>query len=160
MTIAQGDKVPAATLKEMTDSGPQNVETADLFGSRKVVAFCVPGAFTPTCSAKHLPGFVGKAEAIRAKGVDDVVCLSVNDPFVMGAWGDQQGAAGKVRMLADGSGDLARAMGVELDLSALGLGVRARRYSMIVEDGTVTQMNLEDGGGFEVSSAEKILEQL
>ncbi len=160
MTIAKGDKVPAATLKEMADGGPQSVETGDLFTGRKVVAFCVPGAFTPTCSAKHLPGFVEKADAIRAKGVDDIVCVAVNDPFVMGAWGEQQGAAGKVRMLADGSGDLARAMGVELDLSGLGLGVRARRYSMIVEDGTVTQLNLEDGGAFEVSSAEKILEQL
>ena len=160
MTIAVGDKVPAATLKEMGDGGPQSVETGDLFGGRKVVAFCVPGAFTPTCSAKHLPGFVDKADAIRAKGVDDVVCVAVNDPFVMGAWGEQQGAAGKVRMLADGSGNLAKAMGVELDLSGLGLGVRARRYSMIVEDGTVTQLNLEDGGAFEVSSAEKILEQL
>ena len=160
MAIANGDRVPAATLKEMTDSGPQNVETTDLFGGRKVVAFCVPGAFTPTCSAKHLPGFVEKANAIRAKGVDDIVCLAVNDAFVMGAWGEQTGAAGKIRMLADGSGDLARAMGVELDLSGLGLGVRARRYSMIVEDGTITQLNLEDGGGFEVSSAEKILEQL
>ncbi len=160
MTIAQGDKVPAVTLKEMTDSGPQSVETADLFGGKKIVAFCVPGAFTPTCSAKHLPGFVQKADAIRAKGVDDVVCLAINDPFVVGAWGDQQGAAGKIRMLADGSGDLAKAMGVELDLSTLGLGIRARRYSMIVEDGTVTQLNLEDGVGFEVSSAEKILEQL
>ncbi|MCY4318776.1 MAG: peroxiredoxin [Alphaproteobacteria bacterium] len=160
MTITQGDKVPAVTLKEMTGSGPQSVETADLFGGKKVVAFCVPGAFTPTCSAKHLPGFVQKADAIRAKGVDDVVCLAINDPFVVGAWGDQQGAAGKIRMLADGSGDLAKAMGVELDLSALGLGMRARRYSMIVEDGTVTRLNLEDGVGFEVSSAEKILEQL
>ena len=160
MTITQGDKVPAVTLKEMTGSGPQSVETADLFGGKKVVAFCVPGAFTPTCSAKHLPGFVQKADAIRAKGVDDVVCLAINDPFVVGAWGDQQGAAGKIRMLADGSGDLAKARGVELDLSALGLGMRARRYSMIVEDGTVTRLNLEDGVGFEVSSAEKILEQL
>ena len=160
MTITQGDKVPAVTLKEMTGNGPQSVETADLFGGKKVVAFCVPGAFTPTCSAKHLPGFVQKADAIRAKGVDDVVCLAINDPFVVGAWGDQQGAAGKIRMLADGSGDLAKAMGVELDLSALGLGMRARRYSMIVEDGTVTRLNLEDGVGFEVSSAEKILEQL
>ena len=160
MTIAVGDRIPAATLKEMGEGGPQSVETADLFGGRKVVAFCVPGAFTPTCSAKHLPGFVEKAGAIRAKGVDDIVCVAVNDPFVMGAWGEQQGAAGKVRMLADGSGDLARAMGVELDLSALGLGVRARRYSMIVEDGAVTQLNLEEGGAFEVSSAEKILDQL
>ena len=160
MTIAKGDKVPAATLKEMTDGGPQNVDTADLFGGRKVVAFCVPGAFTPTCSAKHLPGFVEKAEAIREKGVDDIVCFAVNDAFVMGAWGEQRGAAGKVRMLADGSGDLAKAMGGELDLSGLGLGVRARRYSMIVDDGTVTHLNLEDGGAFEVSSAEKILEQL
>jgi len=160
MTIAAGDKVPAATLKEMTDSGPQNVETDSLFSGRKVVAFCVPGAFTPTCSARHLPGFIEKADAIRARGVDDIVCLAVNDPFVMGAWGEHQGAAGKVRMLADGSGDLARAMGVELDLSGLGLGVRARRYSMIVEDGAITQLNLEDAGGFEVSSAERILEQL
>ncbi len=160
MTIAAGDKVPATTLKEMTDNGPQNVETDGLFSGKKVVAFCVPGAFTPTCSAKHLPGFIEKADAIRAKGVDDIVCLSVNDPFVMGAWGEDQGAAGKVRMLADGSGNLARAMGVELDLSGLGLGIRARRYSMIVEDGTVTHLNLEDGGAFEVSSAERILEQL
>ena len=160
MTIAKGDKVPAVTLKEVTDGGPQSVETADLFGGRRVVAFCVPGAFTPTCSAKHLPGFVEKADAIRAKGVDDIVCLAVNDAFVMNAWGERGGAAGKIRMLADGNGDLTRAMGVEIDLSSVGLGVRSCRYSMIVEDGTIKQLNLEDGTSYEVSSAEKILDQL
>lgn len=160
MTISKGDRIPSVTLKEMAGDGLKDVATADLFSGRKVVAFCVPGAFTPTCSAKHLPGFVENADAIRAKGVDDIVCLSVNDAFVMGAWGKDQGVGGKVRMLADGSGDLAKAMGVELDLSGLGLGVRARRYSMIVEDGTVSALNLEEGGAFQVSSAEKILEQL
>ena len=131
-----------------------------MFSGKKVVLFAVPGAFTPTCSAKHLPGFVEQADAIRAKGVDTIACVAVNDVFVMDAWGKNQNAADKVQMLADGSADFARALDVELDLVGRGLGVRSRRYSMIVEDGTVTQLNLEEGGGYEVSDAGTILGQL
>ena len=160
MTIKVGDKLPNATLYEMTESGPSAVSTDDLVSGKKVVLFSVPGAFTPTCSQAHLPGFVQNAAAIKAKGVDTIACISVNDAFVMGAWGDAQDVGDKVRMLADGSGDLAKAMDVELDLVSRGLGVRSARYSMILDDGTVMAFNLEDGGAFEVSSAEKILEQL
>ena len=160
MTIKVGDKIPSVTLFEMTDSGPSAVSTDDLLGGKKVVFFSVPGAFTPTCSNAHLPGFVQNADAIKAKGVHTIACVSVNDAFVMGAWGEAQKVGGSVKMLADGSGELAKAMDVELDLASHGLGVRAARYSMILEDGKVTQINLEEGGGFEVSSAEKILEQL
>lgn len=160
MTIKVGDRLPNATLYEMTESGPSAVSTDDLVKGRKVVLFSVPGAFTPTCSNAHLPGFVAHADAIKARGVDTVACVSVNDAFVMGAWGEAQSAGEKVRMLADGSGDLAKAMDVELDLASHGLGVRSARYSMILDDGVVTAFNLEEGGAFEVSSAEKILEQL
>lgn len=160
MTIKVGDKLPSATLFEMTETGPSAVSTDDLLSGKKVVLFSVPGAFTPTCSNAHLPGFVQNADAIKAKGVDTIACVSVNDAFVMGAWGQAQDVGDNVTMLADGSGDLAKAMDVELDLASHGLGVRAARYSMIVDDGKVTQFNLEEGGGFEVSSAEKILEQL
>ena len=160
MTIKVGDKLPSATLFEMTETGPSAVSTDDLLSGKKVVLFSVPGAFTPTCSNAHLPGFVQNADAIKAKGVDTIACVSVNDAFVMGAWGQAQDVGDNVTMLADGSGDLAKAMDVEFDLASHGLGVRAARYSMIVDDGKVTQFNLEEGGGFEVSSAEKILEQL
>ena len=160
MTVNVGDSIPDVTLAVMGESGPEQVSTGDLFGGKKVVAFAVPGAFTPTCSARHLPGFVDNADAIRAKGVDSIVCLSVNDAIVMGAWGKDQDVGDKVVMVADGSGALARALGLELDLTDRGLGVRSRRYSMVVDDGVVSALNLEEGGAYEVSSAERILEAL
>lgn len=160
MAIGVGDKIPAGALATMGADGPGPVTTDDLFGGKKVVLFAVPGAFTPTCSAQHLPGFVEKADAIKAKGVDTIACLSVNDVFVMDAWGKDQNTAGKVEMLADGSAALTKEMGTVLDLTDRGLGVRSSRYSMIVDDGTVTQINLEEGGGFEVSDADTIPNQL
>ena len=160
MAIQVGDKVPSTTLQHMTDSGPADISTDEVFGGKKVVLFALPGAFTPTCSAKHLPGFVQQAEAIRAKGVDTIACLSVNDAFVMGAWGKDQGVGDKVLMLADGSADLTKALGLELDLNSRGFGLRSQRYAMIVDDGVVTAVNVEQGGAFEVSSAEAILAAL
>jgi peroxiredoxin len=160
MAIGVGDKVPSGTLTKMGPEGPQPVSTDELFGGKKVVLFAVPGAFTPTCSAKHLPGFVEKAAEIKAKGVDTIACLSVNDPFVMGAWGKDQNVGDKVEMLADGSAKYTQELGTVLDLTERGLGVRSSRYSMIVDDGTVTQINLEEGGAFEVSDADTILSQL
>ena len=160
MAIGAGDKIPSGSVTRMGADGPEQVSTEDLFGGRKVVLFAVPGAFTPTCSAKHLPGFVAKADEIRAKGVDAIACLSVNDVFVMDAWGKDRNAGGKVEMLADGSAALTKALGTVLDLTERGLGVRSARYSMIVEDGVVTRTNMEEGGGFEVSDADTILGQL
>lgn len=160
MTIKVGDKVPAATLMQMKDGGPKPVKTEDLFAGRKVVLFALPGAFTPTCSAKHLPGFVQNADALKGKGVDAIACLSVNDAFVMGAWGDQQKAGDKVLMLADGNGDFTRALGLELDASRFGMGKRSQRYAMVIEDGVVKSLNIEEPGAFSVSSAEHVLGQL
>lgn len=160
MAVNVGDSIPDVTLAVMGESGPEQVSTGDLFGGKKVVAFAVPGAFTPTCSARHLPGFVDNADAIKAKGVDSIVCLSVNDAFVMDAWGKDRNVGDKVAMVADGSGALAKALGLELDLTDRGLGVRSRRYSMVVDDGVVSALNLEEGGAYEVSSAENILEAL
>ncbi len=160
MATAVGEKVPSATLKHMTDDGPADITTDELFSGKKVVVFAVPGAFTPTCSAKHLPGFVQNADEIKGKGVDTVACMSVNDAFVMGAWGDQQNAGDKVLMLADGNGDFAEALGLVFDGSGFGMGKRAQRFAMIVDDGTVTHMAIEDPGAFEVSSAEAILRAL
>jgi peroxiredoxin (alkyl hydroperoxide reductase subunit C) len=157
MTIKVGDKIPSATLYRMTENGPEAMTTDEIFKGKKVVLFALPGAFTPTCSAKHLPGFVGKADEIKAKGVDTIACLSVNDAFVMGAWGKDQGTGDKVLMLADGSGELTKAMGLELDLTSRGLGVRSDRYAMIVDDGEVTLLNREAPGVFDVSSAETVL---
>ena len=160
MAIAVGDKIPSATLKHMTDDGPADITTDELFGGKKVAVFAVPGAFTPTCSVKHLPGFVQQADAIKAKGVDTVACLSVNDAFVMGAWGKDQQAGGKVLMLADGNGDFAEALGLIFDGSGFGMGKRAQRFAMIVDDGTVTHLGVEEPGAFEVSSAEAVLKAL
>ena len=161
MAVKVGDTLPAdLKLKEMGDGGPKDVTVGDVFKGRKVVLFAVPGAFTPTCSMKHLPGFVEKAPAIRQKGVDDIVCVSVNDAFVMGAWGEQQQAKGKVRMLADGNGELARALGLTVDASGFGMGTRSKRYAMIVDDGKVTELLVEPGGGLNVSSAESVLGKL
>jgi peroxiredoxin len=160
MTIKVGDKVPSATLMQMKDGGPKPVTTADLFDGKKVVLFALPGAFTPTCSAKHLPGFIQNADAIKAKGVDTIACLSVNDAFVMGAWGDSQGAGDKVVMLADGNGDFTRALGLEMDGSRFGMGKRSQRYSMLVDNGVVKELNVEEPGAFAVSSAEHVMKQI
>jgi peroxiredoxin len=160
MTIKVGDKIPSAKLKQMTPEGVKEVSTDDFFKGKKVVLFAVPGAFTPTCSAKHVPGFVQNDAALKAKGVDAVACLSVNDAFVMGAWGKDQKSDGKVVMLADGNGDFTRAVGLELDATANGLGKRSKRYAMVVDNGVVKTLNVEAPGAFEVSSAEAILKTL
>lgn len=160
MTIKVGDKVPQATFTRMTESGPEPVDTDSLFQGRTVAFFSVPGAFTPTCSAKHLPGFIEKADELKAKGVDEIVGTAVNDVFVMGAWSKSAGADGKVTLLADGNGDFARAVGLTMDGSKFGMGTRGQRYSMLVEDGTITQLNVEGPGEYKVSSAEHMLGQL
>lgn len=160
MAISVGDKLPEATFMEMTENGPEPRTTADVFAGKTVALFAVPGAYTPTCSAKHLPGFVDKESDLKAKGVDEIVCTSVNDVFVMGAWGSDNQAGGKVRMLADGNGAFAKALGLEMDASGFGMGQRSQRYSMLVEDGTVKELNVEQGGSFEVSSADYLLGQL
>ena len=161
MTLQTGDKIPAdITLKEMGDAGPQEIRSGELFKGKRVVLFAVPGAFTPTCSMKHLPGFVEQAAALRAKGVDEIVCLSVNDAFVMGAWGKDQNAGGKVRMVADGNGDFTKAMGLTLDASGFGMGLRSQRYAVIAKDGVIEHLLVETGPGLSVSSAESVLEKL
>ena len=160
MTIKVGDRAPSATLMQKQEGGPKPVSTDELFAGKKVVVFALPGAFTPTCSAKHLPGFIQNADAIKRKGVDVIACISVNDAFVMGAWGEQQGAGDKVMMLADGNGDFTRALGLEMDASRFGMGRRSQRFSMVVEDGIVKQLNIEEPGAFSVSSAEHVLNQL
>ena len=159
MTINTGDKLPDATFVKVTENGPEQVTTADYFKGRKVALFSVPGAFTPTCSAKHLPGFVDKADELKAKGVDEIVCTAVNDAFVMGAWARDQKAEGKVRLLADGDAAFAKAVGLTLDLNGKGLGLRANRFSMLVKDGKVATLNVEGPGKFEVSGADAILAQ-
>ena len=158
--IKAGDKLPAVKLKHMTAEGIKDISTDDLFRGKKVVLFALPGAFTPTCSAKHLPGFIEKNAAVKAKGVDTVACLSVNDAFVTGAWGKAQNAGDKVLMLADGSGDFTKAVGLELDLTDRGLGKRSQRYAMVVDNGIVRTLNVEAPGAFEVSSADAILKAL
>jgi glutaredoxin/glutathione-dependent peroxiredoxin len=159
--IKAGDALPAdVKLMEMGEGGPKPVTVGELTQGKTVVLFAVPGAFTPTCSMKHLPGFVEKAGDLRAKGVDDIVCLSVNDAFVMGAWGSDHGAGGKVRMVADGNGELTRALGLEMDASGFGMGQRSKRYAMVVKDGTVTELLVEPAGGLNVSSAESVLGKL
>ena len=161
MTINVGDKVPSVTLKQLTPEGVKEVTTDEIFGGKKVVFFAVPGAFTPACSQRHLPGFVERAADIKAKGVDEIACVAVNDAFVMGAWGKEQKTEGKVRMLADGSGDLVRALGLELDLSKGGLGIRSQRYSMLVDNGVVKSLNIEkQPGQVDVSGAEAMLRAL
>ena len=159
MTIKVGDKVPAGTMHTMTAEGPGAVTTDELFSGKKVALFSVPGAFTPTCSAKHLPSFVNHAADLTAKGVDTIACMSVNDAFVMGVWGKDQKADGKVMMLADGNADYSKALGLELDCSGYGMGLRGKRFSMIVDDGVVSQLNIDDEG-YGKTSAETMLEQL
>jgi peroxiredoxin len=160
MTIKVGDKIPSATLMQMKDGGPKPVTTSELFDGKKVVVFALPGAFTPTCSAKHLPGFIQNSDAIHQKGVDTIACLSVNDAFVMGAWGDSQGAGSKVVMLADGNGDFTRQLGLEMDATKFGMGQRSKRYAMVVDNGVVKELNVEEPGAFAVSSAEHVMKQL
>src|ERR1700749_2468654 len=154
MTIKVGDKIPSATLMEMQDGKPTPVKTDDFFAGKKVALFALPGAFTPTCSAKHAPGFVNNYDALKAKGVDEIACVSVNDAFVMGAWGKDQKSDGKVHMLADGTGDFTKAMGLEMDGSRFGMGKRSQRYAMVVDNGVVKELNVEEAGAFSVSSAE------
>src|SRR5687768_9466772 len=160
MTIQVGHRIPDVTLMKATGDGPQPIDSQSFFAGRKVAIFSVPGAFTPTCSARHLPGFVEKADDLRAKGVDEVACISVNDAFVMQAWGAQAGAQGKVTMLADGNGEFAKAIGLTADTSKFGMGTRGQRWSAIVDDGVVKALNIEEPGAFSVSSAEYILNQL
>lgn len=156
MTIKVGDKVPASTLKVMGEKGPTDISTDDIFSGKKVLLFAVPGAFTPGCSVTHLPGYVVNADNIKAKGVDTIACMSVNDAFVMGAWGQAQNAE-ELLMLADGNGDFTAALGLELDGRGFGLGTRSQRFAMIVDDGTVTHLNVEPGAGVDVSSAETMM---
>ncbi|HEY4254488.1 MAG TPA: peroxiredoxin [Roseomonas sp.] len=160
MAIQVGDKVPSVTLMQATGEGPKEITTDALFAGKTVVLFGVPGAFTPTCSAKHLPGFVQHVDALKAKGVDTIACVSVNDAFVMGAWAKDQGITDQVVMLADGSAKLAQALGLELDLTARGLGVRSQRFALVAKDGVVTHVGVEQPGGFEVSKAEAVLAAL
>ncbi len=159
MTIQVGDKIPAATLKVMGEKGPQNITTAELFDGKKVVMFAVPGAFTPGCSMTHLPGYVVNADKIKAKGVDSIICLSVNDAFVMSAWGKAQNAE-ELIMLADGNADFAKAMGLELDGTGFGMGIRCKRMAMIVDKGVVKHLAIEPPGGIVVSAADAILKLL
>ncbi len=160
MTIKVGDKMPAGTLTLVTNDGPQKVSAEEFFKGKKVVLFSVPGAFTPTCDAKHLPGFVEKAGDLRTKGVDTVACLAVNDAFVMKAWGKSQNCDGKVQMIADGNAEYTKALGLELDARGFGMGTRGQRFALIVDDGVVKSVNVEEKGEFRVSSAEHVLGQL
>ena len=159
MTVQTGDKLPQAPLTVVTAGGPQPTNSDDFFAGKRVALFAVPGAFTPTCSAKHLPSFVDKAGELKAKGIDEIACVSVNDPFVMAAWGERDGSA-DITMLADGNGAFAEALGLEMDGSKFGMGKRSQRYSMVVNDGTIEQLNVEAPGDYKASSAEHMLEQL
>jgi len=160
MSTQVGDKMPAGSFGVMTSDGPGSISTDELFAGKKVVLFAVPGAFTPTCSAKHLPGFVQNVAALKSRGVDTIACLSVNDLFVMDAWGKDQGVGDAVVMLADGNGDYTKALGLELDASGFGMGQRAKRFAMVIDDGVVSQLHVEAPGEFKVSAAEFILENL
>ena len=161
MTINVGDKIPSVTLKQLTPEGVKEFTTDEIFRGKKVVLFAVPGAFTPACSQRHLPGYVDNAASLKAKGIDEIACVAVNDAFVMGAWGKEQKTEGKVRMLADGSGDFVRALGLELDLTKGGLGVRSKRYSMLIDNGIVKSLNIEaQPGQVDTSGAEAMLRAL
>jgi glutaredoxin/glutathione-dependent peroxiredoxin len=157
MAVKAGDKMPAGKFKRMTKEGPKDVTTDELFSGKRVVLFSVPGAFTPTCDARHLPGFVQLADQILAKGVNTIACMAVNDVFVMNAWGKASGVGDKILMLADGNGEYARALGLEFDAKAHGLGTRGQRFAVVVKDGVATQVEIEAPGQFKVSSAEHIL---
>ena len=156
MTVQVGDKVPSCTMKTMGSEGPQDISTEDIFSGKKVLLFSVPGAFTPGCSMTHLPGYVVNADKIKAQGVDSIVCMAVNDAFVMGAWGEAQNAS-ELLMLADGNGEFTAALGLELDGTGFGLGKRSQRFAMIVDDGTISALNVEPGAGVDVSSAETMM---
>jgi peroxiredoxin len=156
MTIKVGDRMPAGSFTQVTKDGPQKISAEDFFKGKKVVLFSVPGAFTPTCDAKHLPGFVEKASDLRAKGVDTIACIAVNDAFVMKAWGKSQSTDGKVEMLADGNGDYTKALGLDFDASGFGMGLRGQRFALLVDNGVVKQVNVEAKGEFKVSSAEYV----
>jgi peroxiredoxin len=160
MTVKVGDTVPSATFTTFGQNGPEPITTDQLFKGKTVALFAVPGAFTPTCSVKHLPGFKAHAAELKAKGVDTIACLSVNDVFVMKAWGENQGVGDDILMLADGNGDFTKAVGLELDGSRFGMGHRSQRYSAVVKDGVISELNVEQGGEFKVSSAEYMLAQL
>jgi len=160
MTIKVGDKIPSAKLQHKTKDGVQTITTDELFKGKKVVVFALPGAFTPTCSAKHLPGFVNNYNELKGKGVDTVACLSVNDAFVMSAWGKDQNVGDKVMMLADGNGDFTKAVGLSMDGTGYGMGLRSQRYAMVVDNGVVKKLQVEAPGAFEVSSAEAVLKAL
>jgi len=168
MTIKVGDRLPEGRLTEATEfddstgcaKNPQDLQVRDLVKGKKIAIFALPGAYTPTCSAKHVPGYVANADALKKKGIDEIWCVSVNDAFVMASWGRDQKAAGKVRMMADGNADYTKKLGLELDLTARNMGVRSSRYSMLVEDGVVKQLNVEAPGKFEVSGAEALLAKL
>jgi glutaredoxin/glutathione-dependent peroxiredoxin len=160
MAIKVGDSIPDVKLMTMTGEGPKPMQSSEVLGSGKVVLFAVPGAFTPTCSDYHLPGFVLRADDLKGKGVDTIACLAVNDPFVMGAWGEAQDVDGKVTMLSDGNGDFTGAIGLEMDGSGFGLGTRSQRYAAILEDGVVKELLVEPGPGLEVSSADAVLQRL
>ncbi|MGH7052524.1 MAG: peroxiredoxin [Stellaceae bacterium] len=160
MTIKVGDRIPSVTLRTLSPSGPQAIPSEEFFKGKKIVLFAVPGAFTRTCSQRHLPSYATHAAELKAKGVDTIACLAVNDAFVMGAWGKERGADDKIVMLGDGSGDFTRAVGLELDRIKEGMGVRSQRYAMLVEDGVVKALNVEKPGEYAVSSAEAMLEAL
>jgi len=167
MTIKIGDRLPEGKLAEFIESpsegcaiGPNTFTVSDLTKGKKIAIFGLPGAYTPTCSAQHVPGYVKHAAELKAKGVDEIWCISVNDAFVMGAWGRDQNAVGTVRMMGDGNGDYSKALGLDADMSKFGMGTRSQRYSMLVDDGVVKQLNVEQGGKFEVSNAETLLAQL
>ena len=160
MTIEAGERMPAGKFKIMGESGPQDLSAAQLFEGKRVVLFSVPGAFTPTCSAKHLPGFLQQAAALRTKGVDTIACMAANDVFVMSAWGKSANAGDKVQMLADGNGEYAKALGLELDARGFGMGLRGQRFAIIVDNGVATKVLIEAPGEFKVSAAEYVLTQL
>jgi len=160
MTIKAGDRMPEGKFKTMGEGGPQDLTTAQLFDGKRVVLFSVPGAFTPTCSAKHLPGYLELADKLRAKGIDTIACMAVNDVFVMNAWGKASNVAGKVLMLADGNGDYARALGLELDGKGFGMGMRGQRFAIVVDNGVAKQVDIEAPGQFKVSAAEAVLAKL
>jgi peroxiredoxin len=160
MSISIGEKLPHTTFTQMTENGPEAIDSDEYFKGRKVALFSVPGAFTPTCSAKHLPGYIAQADALKAKGIDEIACTAVNDAFVMGAWGKASQADGAVTLLADGNAAFAKEVGLEMDGSKFGLGTRGQRFSMVVNDGVVEHLNIEAPGEFKVSSAEYMLDQL
>src|SRR5579864_8699005 len=160
MAIKTGDRMPAGTFKRMTKEGPKDITTEELFKGKRVVLFSVPGAFTTTCDAKHLPGFVELADSIKAKGVDTIACMAVNDVFVMNAWGKSSSVGDKILMLADGNGEYARALGLELDAKGFGMGTRGQRFAIVVQDGVAKHVDIEAPGQFKVSSAEHVLGQL